>query len=143
METTSSFFSSSAIFLPSHSSFILLTVSILTESSLCLHVYLHSYSHSDAFCINNMFSFYLLALTWSPLSLLHPAVEVHAQTNPKAAGGTLPLLVGAVMTTPTLLLQSQLTVSAFPTPPSSTRRWSQQDTPGTSPRLEEPPFHLG
>lgn len=68
-------------------------------------------------------------------------MEVHFQTN--TFGGKVPLLVGAVMTMPTLLLQSQRMVSASLTPLSSTERGQQGDTQGTLPHLAGPPLVLG
>ncbi len=79
------------------------------------------------------------------LSCLHPplSMEVHFQRNPNTTGEKMPPLEGAVMTTPTLLLQSKLTVLAFPTHPSYTERGLWGDTQGTSLRPAEPPLVLG
>lgn len=79
------------------------------------------------------------------LSCLHPPpyMEVHFRRNPNTTGEKMPPLEGAVMTTPTLLLQSQLTVLAFPTPPSYTERGLWGDTQGTSLHPAGPPLVLG
>lgn len=79
------------------------------------------------------------------LSCLHPPpyMEVHFRRNPNTTAEKMPPLEGAVMTTPTLLLQSQLTVLAFPTPPSYTERGLWGDTQGTSLHPAGPPLVLG
>lgn len=68
-------------------------------------------------------------------------MEVHFQTN--TFGDKVPLPVGAAMTMPTLLLQSQCMVSASLTPLSSTERGQQGDSQGTLPHLAGPPLVLG
>lgn len=68
-------------------------------------------------------------------------MEVHFQRNPNTAKEKVPVLMWAVMTMPTLLLQSQLT--AFPTPLPCTKRGLQGDTQGTSLHQAEPLLSLG
>lgn len=109
------------------------------NKSVSPHQFFSSYYHLVSFSVLPELLFQLCVVCFSlplflpTLSLHLLYMEVHFQRNPNPMGEMVSLLEEAVMTTPTLLLQSQLIISVSPTPPSCTKRGLQGDTQGTSP----------